>query len=60
MIDEINSKRIAIDAGIAIDSLQAIIQSANEGLLYENYLKEKMRTVKSCIEFMQSFYEEKE
>ena len=60
MINEINSRRIAIDAGIAIDSLQAIIQCANEGRLHESYLREKVRMVQGCVQFMQSFYEEEE
>lgn len=60
MVNEFDAKRIANDAEIAINSLQAIICCANEGYLHESYLREKARIVKSCIEFMQSFYEEEE
>lgn len=53
MIDEYNALRIRDDALIACDALQSIIAAAP--YIHENYLREKLKVIKGCIEFMEHF-----
>lgn len=52
MIDEFNTQRIRNDAYIACDALQALVNSPK---LHEDYIKEKLETVRRCIEFIELF-----
>lgn len=56
-INKIDQCRIAGDAYIAIDALQAIQLCGNTNRLHPEYLKEKLNTVKKCVEFMENFTE---
>lgn len=56
MIDEMNSKRIAEDARLAIDALEGLDAAAP--YIHQNYLKEKLSIVKRCCEFMEHFVKE--
>ena len=56
MIDEMNSKRIAEDARLAIDALSSIVNSSPH--LHQNYLKEKLSLVEHCTKFMKNFVKE--
>lgn len=56
MIDEMNSKRIAEDARLAIDALSAIVDCSP--YLHQNYLKEKLSLVERCTKFMKNFVKE--
>lgn len=53
MIKRSDAKRIAEDANIAISNLKAILMSQSN--LHSDYLKEKLRIVRSCLEFMEVF-----
>ena len=55
IIDSVNGLRIAEDAYIAIDALEAIINSRLH--LHPSYLKEKCETAQRCLDFMKHFYE---
>ena len=52
MVDEFNTQRIRNDAGIACDALQALMYAPN---LHEDYIKEKLETVRRCIKFIELF-----
>ncbi len=58
MIEKYDGMRIASDAQIAISCLEAIIES--KGHLHPNYLKEQVRTVQACLDFMKTFCEVEE
>lgn len=58
MIDATNGMRIAEDACIAMDALEALTNSRLN--LHPSYLKEKCETVQRCLDFMKSFYEKNE
>lgn len=55
IIDRENAKRIANDAYIAADALEGIILCGTDDRLYEDYLREKLDTVKRCVAFMEHF-----
>lgn len=55
MIDKYDATRIADDAMIAADALSSIIECKDH--LHPNYIKEKIRVVKNCVEFIESFCE---
>lgn len=57
MISKEDQYRIQVDAVLAIDVLRSIA-SADE--LHPSYLQEKIRVVKGCVEFIESFIEEDE
>ena len=50
------AKRIAENANIAISELREILMSSYD--LQSEYLKEKLRTVRSCLEFMEVFQDD--
>lgn len=52
MISEIDTKRIRDDAYIACDALQALMYAPS---LYEDYIKEKLDIVRSCVKFIEHF-----
>lgn len=52
MIDNFNAVRIRNDAYIACDALQALVNSPK---LHEDYIKEKLKTVRRCIKFIELF-----
>ena len=52
MVDEFNTQRIRNDAYIACDALQALVNSPK---LHEDYIKEKLETVRRCIKFIELF-----
>lgn len=56
MIDEMNSKRIAEDARLAIYALEGLDAAAP--YIHQNYLREKLSIVKRCCEFMEHFVKE--
>lgn len=56
MINERDGQRIAEDALIAIDALNAIVGCRNN--LHPMYLKEKAEQTQRCLDFMKCFYEE--
>lgn len=56
MIDEMNSKRIAEDARLAIYALEGLDAAAP--YIHQSYLKEKLSIVKRCCEFMEHFVKE--
>mgnify|MGYP003399113256 CR=1 FL=1 len=47
--------RVRDDAMIACDALQSLISAAP--YIHESYVKEKLRTVKNCIRFIEQFEE---
>lgn len=53
MIDEMNSKRIAEDARLAIYALEGLVAAAP--YINQDYLREKLSIVKRCCEFMEHF-----
>lgn len=53
MINEHDAMRIREDAYIACDALQSLIAAAP--YLHERYVKEKLKVVKRCIEFIEQF-----
>ncbi len=53
IIPEREAKRIAEDAGLAIDALCSIKDSSS--YLHQNYLKEKLSVVKRCVAFMEHY-----
>lgn len=52
MISADDTRRIRDDAYIAIDALQSLLYAPN---LSEDYIKEKVNTVESCIKFIETF-----
>lgn len=58
MIDEMNSKRIAEDAGLAIYALEGLVAAAP--YIHQDYLSEKLSIVKRCCKFMEHFAKERE
>ena len=58
MIDEYNALRIKDDAMIACDALQSLIYASPH--ISEQYVKEKLKVVKSCIKFIEQFEGEDE
>lgn len=55
MIDKFDTDRITTDCYIAIDALKSIIDSKTH--LHPNYLKEKITTAQSCLDFIKTFCE---
>ena len=55
MIEAYNGMRIAEDACIAIDALEALVN--NRTNLHPSYLKEKCEVVKRCLDFIKGFCE---
>ena len=58
MIDEMNSKRIAEDASLAIYALEGLVAAAP--YIHQDYLKEKLSIVKRCANFMEHFVKDDE
>lgn len=56
MIDEMNSKRIAEDAKLAIYALEGLVAAAP--YIHQDYLREKLSIVNRCFEFMSNFAKE--
>lgn len=56
MIDLFDARRITGDCYIAINALKSIIES--EAHLHPNYLKEKITTAQSCLDFIKTFCKE--
>jgi hypothetical protein len=57
MISKEDQYRIQVDAVLAIDALRSI-EDADE--LHPNYIREKIRVAKRCVEFIESFIEAEE
>ena len=55
MLTEQDAIRVRDDAMIACDALQSLISAAP--YIHESYVKEKLRTVKNCIRFIEQFEE---
>lgn len=53
LIKSRDAKRIAENANIAISSLKMILMMS--GNLQSEYLKHELKTVRSCLEFMEEF-----
>lgn len=53
MIDEMNNKRIAEDARLAIYALEGLVAAAP--YIHQDYLREKLSIVKRCVNFMEYF-----
>lgn len=58
IITTLDGERISQDCEIAITSLESIIASRYQ--LHPDYLKEKVEKAQRCLDFMKSFYKEKE
>lgn len=56
MISERDQKRIRDDAYIARDALESLMYAHN---LTEDYIKEKLNTVRNCVKFIEHFEEGK-
>ena len=57
IIGEIDCRRIAADAQIAIDCLNALHKVAHNGILHTGYVAEKARAAQRCLDFIKSFVE---
>ncbi len=53
LIKSRDAKRIAENANIAISSLKMILMMSEN--LQSEYLKHELKTVRSCLEFMEEF-----
>ena len=55
IIDDEDKRLIRSDAGIAVERLHAIINECeDENVATSQYIMEKIRTIKSCITFIES------